>query len=227
MTTIRLDRRALFILTLFVVILTGCASSPSSKFYQLNPVQNTTSASGGVSSDQRQVIAIGPVRIPDYLDRPQMVTRSGKNELKLSEFDRWAGSLESDVNRVLVEDIPSLLPADRFSVVRWTPYLESQVPASYRVEVLVERFEGTLGDSVLLKAQWRVFAQDRSLLLQKESQISEQMNGSSYNALVAAMSSALERLSRDISGGIVSVLHQEPTSPPGTLPPVSKALRSR
>ena len=130
------------------------------------------------------------------------MTRSGKNELKLSEFDRWAGSLESDVNRVLVEDISSLLPADRFSVVRWTPYLESQVPASYRVEVLVDRFEGTLGDSVLLKAQWGVFAQDRSLLLKKESRISEQINGSSYDALVAAMSSALERLSRDISGGI-------------------------
>ncbi len=227
MRTIRLDQHALFILTLLVMILTGCASSPASKFYQLNPVQNTTSVTSDGSPDQIQVIAIGPVRIPDYLDRPQIVTRSGKNELKLSEFDRWAGSLESDVNRVLVEDISSLLPADRFSVVRWTPYLESQVPASYRVEVLVERFEGTLGDSALLKVQWGVLSKDRSLLLQKESLISEQMNGSSYDALVAAMSSALERLSRDISGGIVSVLHQEPTSPPGTLPPGGKAFRSR
>ena len=40
MRTIRLDQRALFTLALFVVILTGCASSPSSKFYQLNPVQS-------------------------------------------------------------------------------------------------------------------------------------------------------------------------------------------
>ncbi len=227
MRIIHLDQRALFILTLFVVILTGCARSPSPKFYQLNLAQNTTSVTGDGSPDQIQVIAIGPVRIPDYLDRPQMVTRSGKNELKLSEFDRWAGSLESDVTRVLVEDISSFLPTDRFSVVRWTPYLESQVPASYRVEVLVDRFEGTLGDSALLKAQWRVFAQDGRLLLQKESRISELMNGSSYDALVDAMSSALERLSHDISGGIESVLHQEPTFPPGTLPPGGKSLRSR
>ena len=164
---------------------------------------------------------------PDYLDRPQIVSRAGNNELRLSEFNRWAGSLESDVTRVLVEDISSLLPADRFSVLRWTPYLDSQVFALYRVEVLVERFEGALGDLALLKAQWGVFAPDRRLLLQKESQISEQMNGSSYNALVDAMSSALERLSRDISGGIVSVLRQEPASPPGTLPPVGKASGSR
>jgi uncharacterized lipoprotein YmbA len=93
--------------------------------------------------------------------------------------------------------------------------------------VLVERFEGTLGDSALLKAQWGVFAQDRKLLLQRESRISEQMNGSSYNALADAMSSALEKLSRDISGGIVSVIHQEPTSTPGTLPPGGKASRFR
>ena len=80
------------------------------------------------------------------------------------------------------------------------------MPASYRVEVLVERFEGTLGDSVLLKAQWAVFAKDKRLLLKKEAEIREKMNGSSYDALVAAMSSALERLSRDISEGINAVL---------------------
>lgn len=211
MRTIRLDQCAPFTLALVVMILTGCASSSSSKFYQLNPVQNKTSVTGDVSSDQSQVIAIGPVRIPDYLDRPQIVTRSGKNELKLSEFDRWAGSLENDVNRVLVEDISSLLPAGCFSVVHWTPYLGSQVPASYRVEVIVDRFEGALGDSVLLKAQWRIFAKDRSLILEKGSQVREQVNGSSYDELVAAMSSALERLSRDICVGIMSVIRQEQT----------------
>ncbi len=212
MRTIRLDQHTLVTLALFVVILTGCASSPPSKFYQLNPVQSRTSVDHDVAPYQNLVIAIGPISIPDYLDRPQIVTRNGQNELKLSEFDRWAGSLESDVNRVLAEDISSILPVDRFSIVCWTtPYLESQVPASYGVEVHVDRFEGMLGDSVQLKAQWGVFAKDRSLLLKKESRISEQMHGNSYGALVAAMSSALERLSRDIAGGIMSVLPQEPT----------------
>ena len=210
MRTIHLDQGALITLALFFMILTGCASSPYSKFYQLNPLQKSALITRDASPEQKLMIAIGPVRIPDYLDRPQIVTRAGKNELRLSEFDRWAGSLESDVTRVLVEDISSLLAADRFFVVRWTPYLESRVPASYRVEVLVERFEGTLGDSVLLKAQWAVFAKDKRLLLKKEAEISEQMNGSSYDALVAAMSSALERLSRDISGGI----NASTTTPP-------------
>ena len=211
MKTILLDQLPLFTLGLFVVILAGCASSPSSKFYLLNPLQNRTSITPDASPERNLIIAIGPVRIPDYLDRPQIVTRAGKNELKLSEFDRWAGSLESDVTRVLVEDISSLLPADRFCIVRWTPYPESQMPASYRVEVIVDRFEGTLGDSVLLKAQWAVFVHDRDLLLKRESLIKEQINGDSYDALVASMSSALQRLSRDIVGGIRSVSQREQT----------------
>jgi uncharacterized lipoprotein YmbA len=209
MKTTRLDQRLLFTLGLLVVILAGCASSPSSKFYQLNSLQNRTSITRDASLEQNLIIAIGPVRIPDYLDRPQIVTRAGKNELRLSEFDRWAGSLESDVTRVLVEDISGLLPADRFSVIRWIPYVEGHVPTSCRVEVFVDRFEGTLGDSVLLKAQWEVLARNRSLLLKRESLIREQINGGNYDALVAAMSSALERLSQDIAGGIWSVFQKE------------------
>lgn len=211
MKNIHLDQRSVFTLGLLAVILAGCASSPSSKFYQLNPLQNSASITRDAFPEQNLIIAIGPVRMPDYLDRPQIVTRTGKNELEISEFHRWAGSLERDVTRVLVEDISGLLPADRFSIVRWTPYPESQVPASYRVEVLVDRFEGTLGDSVLLKAQWEVFSQNRSLLLKRESLIREQINGGSYDALVAAMSSALERLSRDIAGGIRSFFQNEQT----------------
>jgi hypothetical protein len=209
MKPIRLDQLPLFTLALSLVILIGCASSPSSKFYQLSPLQNRTSITRDAFPEQTLIIAIGPVRIPDYLDRPQIVTRANKNELRLSEFDRWAGSLESDVTRVLAEDISILLPSDRFSVMRWTPYLESQVPASYRVAVLVDRFEGTLGDSVLLKAQWKVFTHNRSLLLKRESLIKEQINGSSYDALVAAMSRAIEKLSRDIAGEIRSVSQKE------------------
>ena len=211
MKTIRLDQLPLFTLGLLVAILAGCASSPPSKFYQLNSVQNRTSITSDASPERNLIIVIGPVQVPDYLNRPQIVTRAGKNELKFSEFDRWAGSLEWNTTRVLVEDISSLLPADRISVVRWTPYMESQGEASYRVEVLVSRFEGTLGDSVLLKAQWRVFADNRRLLLERESLVREQINDGSYEALVVSMSSALERLSQDITGGIRSVFRKEQT----------------
>jgi len=93
MRRIRSDPRAGFSLFLTAVILAGCASSQPSRFYQLNPMPNQTTPVSHLSASHNIVLAIGPLRIPDYLDRPQIVTRSGKNELKLSEFGLWAGSL--------------------------------------------------------------------------------------------------------------------------------------
>jgi uncharacterized protein len=203
-------KKLLFYLCLLFVLavvagLTGCASSPPPKFYQLSSVRSQSEVTGHVAGDQSLIVSIGPVTMPDYLDRPQIVTRSSKNEFNLAEFNRWAGSLENNVSRVLMEDISTLLPADRFFVMRWLPYLESEVPVSYRVQVRVVSFEGTPGDSVLLRAQWSIVTKGKGILLMKESSISEQMNGSGYDALVASMSRAIEKLSREVADGIMSL----------------------
>jgi uncharacterized lipoprotein YmbA len=70
----------------------------------------------------------------------------------------------------------------------------------------VDRFEGALGGSVSLRAQWSLYAKDKGLLLKGEPIINEHVNDGSYNALVEAMSSALERMSRDIADGIRSAV---------------------
>lgn len=190
-------------LGVLAVILCGCASSPPSKFYQLSTMSGPDSETHSPDQDA-MVVVIGPLRIPDYLDRPQIVTRSGKNELSLSEFDRWAGSLDSDIIRVLVENVSAQLPRDRFFVIRWTPLLQTQLSANYRVELLVERFEGTSDGVVLLRAQWGIFSPEKGLLLKKESQISEEVRGKGSDAIVDAMSRAIGRLSKEITDGIAS-----------------------
>jgi hypothetical protein len=182
----------------------GCASTPSSKFYQLSPAKSQAGAKHEVVKEGAVTIAVGPMRLPDYLDRPQIVTRTGRNEIHLSEFDRWAGSLDNDVLMVLVEDLADLLPADRFFVTRWSPLLENQLQSLYWVELLVQRFEGTPGGSVVLKAQWGLFSKDKRFILKRQADITEPVNGAGYDALVEGMSRALERLSRDIADGIMS-----------------------
>ncbi|HMK43411.1 MAG TPA: PqiC family protein [Dissulfurispiraceae bacterium] len=200
------DRRLLCIAVIFVAVLTGCFSSTPSRFYQLSSLENQTKTDQDVQREHAVIVSIGPLRLPDYLEGPQIVTRSGRNELKFAEFDRWAGSLESDIVRVLVENIAALLPADQFSVTRWSPSSESRAPSAYMVEVRVDRFEGTLGGSVSLRAKWVLYAKDKDPVLKRETIINENANGSSYNALVEAMSSALERMSHDIADGIRSAV---------------------
>ena len=189
-------------LGLLVAILSGCASSPPAKFYLLSAVTGQTVESRDVPHQGSMVVSIGPLRIPDYLDRSQIVTRSENNELKLAEFDRWAGSIENDIIRVLVEDISAQLPPDHFFVIRWTPFLDSQLPSSYRVEMSVNRFEGALDGPVTLKAQWGIFDKDKKLLFHQESVVVEQVNGNGYGAFVSAMSRAIEKLSMDVANEI-------------------------
>jgi uncharacterized lipoprotein YmbA len=185
----------------------GCASTPA-RFYTLNSLITTETPVKNVSDKGSFITVIGPVTLPGYLDRPQVVVRSGQNELKLSEYDRWAGPLESDISRVLVENLSALLVNDHATVLRWEPSVQALVPVKYRVSVALTRFEGAPGGSVLLKAQWSIFSQDRRLLLTKESGITEQVNGNSYDSLVAAMSKALESLSRDIAGAVTTLSRQ-------------------
>ena len=83
--------------------------------------------------------------------------------------------------------------------------LETQMHSLYWVELLVQRFEGTLGGSVKLKTQWGLFSKDKRFIMKRQSVIAEPVNGTGYDALVEAMSRALERLSRDIADGIMSV----------------------
>ena len=88
-----------------VVCLSACAGkSASSKFYVLSPLpQSKLSAAEGTT------IGVFPVAMPDYLDRPQIVTRVSENEIKLDEFSRWAEPLKENFYSVLVENLSTLL----------------------------------------------------------------------------------------------------------------------
>jgi uncharacterized lipoprotein YmbA len=205
MKNVRLVWFAACAFSILAGVLSGCATSTPSKFYQLSAVSGRTAEKQDSSHQGSLIVVIGPIRIPDYLDRPQIVTRSGKNELHLSEFNRWAGSLDSDIVRVLVEDVSAQLPQDSFFVIRWTPLVQSHLPATYRVEMLVERFDGAPGGHVFLSVQWDIFSPEKGLLLKKESRISEEVKGEGYDALVDAMSRAIARLSNDIAHEIMTV----------------------
>src|SRR5215510_9952978 len=90
----------------------GCASQPS-RFYLLSALPSTETASPATSGQQRPTIGVGPVTLPRYVDRPQIVTRTSPYEIKVAEFDRWAEALDSNFSRVLADNLSFLLPTAR------------------------------------------------------------------------------------------------------------------
>ncbi len=184
---------------LLLIAFMACASNAPSRFYVLSSLTGT----GGepeMASDKRLVtIGIGPVELPAYLDRQQVVTRVSANELHLAGFDEWAEPLGDNFTRVLMENLSVLLSKDLFTIF---PFRGSQ-SINYQVEMEVIRFDGRLGGDASLMTRWSIFGEDdKKLLLTKKSSFKEATRGPGYEALVAAQSKTVEALSREIAGAI-------------------------
>ncbi len=104
---------------LAMAALGGCGTSPATRFCVLTPIAENGAGPSPVSG--AITIGVRSVVLPDELDRPQIVTRTGANTVHLAEFDRWSASLRDSVMRVIGDDLAALLPGDRVAVYPWPP----------------------------------------------------------------------------------------------------------
>jgi len=197
MRTQRLGIQAVILVLALAVSLSACAGkSASSKFYVLSPLpQSKLSEAGG------KTIGVFPVAMPDYLDRPQIVTRVSENEIKLDEFSRWAEPLKENFYTVLVDNLSTLLNSEK--VIKTAQNLG--VPLTFQVGVEVVQFDGVLGGDVVLNVRWGLFeSEGKKLLLVKRSLFKDPTSTATYEAFVAAGSRAVAALSREIAEAIRS-----------------------
>ena len=186
------------VVTFSALLITGCGgSSPRVDFYTLNPLTGMKAEANTPATDQKLSIGVGPVEIPEMLDRPQIVTRSGPNKLNVDEFNRWAGRLDESFAQVLAENISLLLATDQVAVYPW----QTDFKPRYRVALKIRYFEGQWGKDVFLEAIWSVSSQQSQQSSNvRKSLINEPLSPEpDYEALVAAHSRAIAQLSREIA----------------------------
>jgi uncharacterized protein len=188
--------RALMAMTLGASLLVGgCASQPS-RFYLLSALPNSDTAAVGTPGEQGPTLAVGPVTLPRYLDRPQIVTRASPYEIKLAEFDRWAEALDINFSRVLAENLSLLLPTARVVTSPWP----RATPIDYQITVDVAHFLSQVGGDSLLIADWILFkGEGQQALMTGRSRFNAAPGGLDYAAIVAAMSQTVASLSREIA----------------------------
>ena len=190
-----------------LVVIGGCCRTQTAKFYTLNALTDASTERQAVPSEDGVAVGLGPIRLPEYLDRPQIVTRESPNEVRFAGFERWAAPLAGDFSSTLAQNLSTLLGTDRIALYPW----RATTPIDCRVEIEVSRFDGKPGDSVLPESQWILFSKDRKQVLgTKTSSLSEPVNGNGYEALVAAQSRALAALGREIAEAIRSLPQDAP-----------------
>jgi uncharacterized protein len=200
---------------LLALLLGSCASTPPTRFYVLGAMNEQGAAIPGKGI----AIGIGPVTLPQYLNRPQIVTRVGSNRLDFAEFDQWGGDLNDNVTRVLAANLSSLLKTDRVSLYPW----KEEAPIDEQVTIDVVSFERDVDGSSVLTAYWSIIDPRKGeVKLMRRSTyrdsgaaaeaVATAQGGARqgdqarpYDAVVAAMSRNLEALSRDIASAVTSV----------------------
>ena len=189
---------------LVAVFLAGCISSstPPTRFYVLSELDPDASLNFENERQGPISIEIASLRLPQYLERPQLVTRSSGNRLELAEYHQWGGNLRKDMIRILAKNLSRLLATPHFAISPNRP----PTPPDFRIDLEVMRFERDADNRVKLSVQWRLSrGEDRMPLSTRITELeSPQMPPESEpENTVSAMSMLMGELSRLIAETIL------------------------
>ncbi len=175
-----------------MILAAGCAATPASRFYTVSATPTPATTSSDLS------VSVGPVSVPASVDRPQIVVTMSPNQVWLDEFNRWASPLQNNIARVVAENLVAMLGTPRVTLSPQT----LSAGADYRAAIEVQRFESAPGEAATLDAVWAVSrAKDGSSRMGRTT-VREAAPDKSYDALAAAHSRAVARLSRDIADAV-------------------------
>jgi uncharacterized protein len=188
----------------FALVLSGCISvsnSPTPRFYMLQAV-NEDQVSKKINIAPDVLIGIGPVRIPEYQDRPQIVTQGKENMLNFAQFDRWGESLDLGLARLIGEDLTAMLPGAKFTLYPWS----STIAVKYQVVVEIVQLDSKLDKDLFLVAQWQVIdAQTTKTLVIKRSEFRQPVLPQNYSGLAKTLSAACASLSSEIAEALANL----------------------
>jgi uncharacterized protein len=182
--------------------LSGClslSSSPTARFYALE-ARDKNQTVNKLNIPNNIMIGIGPVNIPEYLNRPQIVTQNKDKTLNFAQFDRWGEPLDFALERIICENIRVLLPNVVVEIYPWN----LAIPVKYRVIVDVNQLVSELKKDMLFVAQWSIIdVQSNKIILIKRAEIINPIQPQNYPGLVKTLSLGCASLSSQIASDIV------------------------
>ncbi|WP_319409197.1 PqiC family protein [uncultured Desulfosarcina sp.] len=178
-----------------IIGFSGCRSfTPSVTYYLLNPMTAGQASPAEAEGERIMIVGIGQMELPGYINRVQMVRRTGQNQLEVSSFHRWADYPDRMIQRVISENLQLLMADARVTSAPW--------PAGFKPDVTVDfsflELIGTTEKTMLLSVLWTITGKGDPSPFHRTT-LSEAMTGTGYEDLAAAHSRALEALCREVA----------------------------
>jgi uncharacterized lipoprotein YmbA len=173
-----------------LVLLTACGGT-GENYYRLNAT--AVAHTGG--SNSALSVAIGPVSLPGYIDRAEVVFASGPNEFQIPTNALWVGSLRENISRAVAADLGQVL-ASRDVRAGFEPGFKPR----YRVALDIRQFHGISGQEAILDLSWRIQNGASGETVSRHSGgFREPIIGDGYAPLVAAESRLLAQCAAAIA----------------------------
>ncbi len=179
-----------------LIALAACATPAQTRYYTLSAASPPSATAASAAAEYR--VAIGPVKVPEALDRIQIVLRVAPDRYAISDTDGWLTPLKREIPRVIAQEVGQRLPAAQ--VAAHVQYGGQE--ADYRVLIDVLRFESAPGESATLEAAWSVRGRAGERLREARSVFVEAVNAPGVAPLVAAHERALAALGREIAAAV-------------------------
>jgi len=178
------------------VLLTACGSSPHTNHYLLTAKQDP------VPSGASPSLGIGPIEIPPYLDRSNLVYNQRQNQLHVASQDNWAEPLDDGIQRVLAINLSGLLNTQD---VRYFPWHPKRAP-DYGVKINLLALDAN-DQQATLSAEWLVYrAADAAPVIRRISRLQHPLPAGELNPaeVAPAYSTLLYQLSEIIAETITA-----------------------
>lgn len=183
-----------FLLSGLFVLLTACGTSPKTDFYMLSMQRSVDEGLTGNLS-----VGVWKVKLPEIIDRPEIVTRSGPFTIERADFNRWAGSLSDNVSLLIANELSHALQTSHVDVSPWSSYRNFD----YQIKVHVRTFLGELGGESVLDGGYVILnGKGNQKLSEQAFALKVKTEGKTYRDMAASMSVLVADLSVRISASI-------------------------
>ena len=139
--------RSITLCILLTATIAACGSSPPVQYYALS----TAGGVGSTAQDGAATLGLGPLRMPEYLNRTQFVTRTSGTEMQVDEFNRWAEPLSPSMHRIVAANVDRL--RDDLTVIAFPYDAVIRNIVDYRLHGDVVRFDADNSGRVVLEVQ--------------------------------------------------------------------------
>ena len=201
------------VLLSIALVFSGCLGGPSkapaTRFFVLNSLyseENPNRPEPVAALEEDIIIGVGPIRLSQALDRPQIIIRTSHNEIRRADLERWAMPLGENFLNVLVDNLSALLVTGSIVKFPW----KASIPINYQIVMEITRFDGMPGGNVDLRARWGILARDgREVLAKQRLALTEPIGGDTIAEMVSAQSRLVATLSHKIAQAIQQLEEKE------------------